>query len=330
MAWLAWAATAWAAFSPHEVAVIANANDPLSVRLAHDYLEARNIPSSQLIEVSLPPDQPRVNADRLTRIRRQVLAKTPAHVQAYVLTWMRPYRVKCMSMTTAFAAGFDEQWCAKPCGQTRRSAYFDSDSATPWQDHGLRPAMLLAARNEDEGRALIARGRAADGTQPAGTGYLVQTSDRHRNVRAVAFPELVQQWAGTLRLRHERTDALRGRDDVLFYFTGAKEVAGLQSNRFLPGAVADHLTSSGGRLDDSPQMSALRWLEAGATASYGTVAEPCSFREKFPDPAVLLRHYHAGESVIEAYWKSVAMPGQGIFIGEPLARPFTSTGDQSR
>jgi hypothetical protein len=26
--------------------------------------------------------------------------------------------------------------------------------------------------------------------------------------------------------------------------------------------------------------------------------------------------------LIEAYWKSVAWPGQGIFIGEPLARPF--------
>ena len=26
--------------------------------------------------------------------------------------------------------------------------------------------------------------------------------------------------------------------------------------------------------------------------------------------------------MIEAYWKSVYMPGQGLFIGEPLARPF--------
>jgi hypothetical protein len=26
--------------------------------------------------------------------------------------------------------------------------------------------------------------------------------------------------------------------------------------------------------------------------------------------------------LIEAYWKSVLMPGQGVFIGEPLARPY--------
>jgi hypothetical protein len=26
--------------------------------------------------------------------------------------------------------------------------------------------------------------------------------------------------------------------------------------------------------------------------------------------------------VLEAYWKSVHAPGEGVFIGEPLARPF--------
>ncbi|MCP2937667.1 hypothetical protein NK983_33720, partial [Salmonella enterica subsp. enterica serovar Typhimurium] len=29
-----------------------------------------------------------------------------------------------------------------------------------------------------------------------------------------------------------------------------------------------------------------------------------------------------GETLIEAYWKSVAWPGEGVFVGEPLARPF--------
>jgi hypothetical protein len=69
-------------------------------------------------------------------------------------------------------------------------------------------------------------------------------------------------------------------------------------------------------------MSSLRWLEAGATGSYGTVVEPCNFLKKFPDPGVVIRRYLQGETLIEAYWKSVAWPGQGIFIGAPLARPF--------
>ena len=71
-------------------------------------------------------------------------------------------------------------------------------------------------------------------------------------------------------------------------------------------------------------MSALRWLEAGATGSYGTVVEPCNFTAKFPNTGLMIRRYLAGETLIEAYWKSVAMPGEGIFIGEPLAAPFRS------
>jgi len=35
-----------------------------------------------------------------------------------------------------------------------------------------------------------------------------------------------------------------------------------------------------------------------------------------------MAHYLGGESLVEAYWKSVLMPGQGVFVGDPLARPF--------
>ena len=33
-------------------------------------------------------------------------------------------------------------------------------------------------------------------------------------------------------------------------------------------------------------------------------------------------HYATGATAIEAYWKSVAWPVEGVFVGEPLARPF--------
>jgi hypothetical protein len=109
---------------------------------------------------------------------------------------------------------------------------------------------------------------------------------------------------------------------VMFYFTGAQRVASVTSNRFLDGAVADHLTSLGGMLTDSSQMSALDWLSAGATGSFGNTVEPCNYLTKVPDIGVLMRHYLGGETLIEAYWKSVRMPGQGVFVGDPLARPF--------
>ena len=108
----------------------------------------------------------------------------------------------------------------------------------------------------------------------------------------------------------------------MFYFTGLARVRALATYTFLPGAIADHLTSAGGRLTDSKQMSSLRWLESGATGSYGAVSEPCNFVEKFPRPNIVMERYLNGETLLEAYWKSVEWPGQGVFIGEPLARPF--------
>ena len=125
-----------------------------------------------------------------------------------------------------------------------------------------------------------------------------------------------------LEVRELTTPVIRPPGDIIGYFTGAIRVEELPGLVFRPGAPADHLTSTGGVLEYSQQMSALEWLKQGATASYGSVTEPCSHLGKFPNPGVLLNHYLHGDTLLEAYWKSVAMPGQGLFIGEPLARPF--------
>jgi len=182
--------------------------------------------------------------------------------------------------------------------------------------------MLLAASNEAAGRSLINRGALADGSAPHGNFYLLSTSDYKRNSRLPQFKRAVQLSRSNLRVVLLHQDRLEGAPDVLGYFTGLAFVPAIATNHYLPGAIADHLTSLGGQLTDSPQMSALRWLEAGATASYGTVVEPCNFPAKFPDPGLVLSYYRRGDTLIEAYWRSVAMPGQGVFIGEPLARPW--------
>jgi hypothetical protein len=117
-------------------------------------------------------------------------------------------------------------------------------------------------------------------------------------------------------------DALEGRADVMFEFTGVAVVAGMASNSYLDGAIADHLTSVGGVLSGAGQTIALEWLAGGATGSYGTSSEPCNFRAKFPEVGVVMANYLSGATLVEAYWKSVAMPGQGVFVGDPLARPF--------
>lgn len=313
-----------------EVAVVVNENDPQSVDVGLYYLMKRSIPKENLVRVRFDPALEEMDRAEFERVKAQVDAATPKGVQAFALTWTRPFRVGCMSVTTAFAFGYDQGHCASGCVSTRPSPYYNSDSRRPYDDHGMRPAMLIAGRDAGEARRLIDRGVASDGTWPEGTGYLVETSDANRSVRAAKYRAILDHFDGAFRLEHVRADSLRGRKDVMFYFTGMAVVEGIDSNRYLPGAVADHLTSAGGVLAKSGpptgpgtgQMSVLRWLEAGATGSFGAVVEPCNFPTKFPQPGLLMARYLRGETLIEAYWKSVAMPGQSVFVGEPLANPF--------
>ncbi|MEB3321749.1 MAG: TIGR03790 family protein [Synechococcaceae cyanobacterium] len=315
-------------FDARHLALVINDADPLSRWIGDLYRRRRGIPAHRVIRVRFPAGEPVLAPPRFRRLRQEILQRTPAEVQAYALAWMRPYRVGCQSITAALTLGYDGRNCVEPCGAIPRNPlHARHDVHRPWQRFGMRPSMLLAARNPEQARALIDRGIAADGTAPGGTVYLMETGDSSRNVRAVTYPR-VQRWLGErIRIEVVRADALRGAPDVLALFTGLAWVPDIGSNRYRPGAVADHLTSLGGMLPEGPQMSALAWLEAGATGSYGTVVEPCNLPAKFPDPATFLLAYRGGATLIEAYWKSVAMPGQGVFVGEPLARPW---GPQAR
>jgi uncharacterized protein (TIGR03790 family) len=308
-----------------QLAVIINTADPLSVRIGEYYTAQRRISFQDIIRVEFPPGKTTLTREEFEAVKTQVDKHTLPYVQAYALTWAAPYRVECMSITTAFAFGFDPAFCADSCKITRPSPYFNSTARLPFKQLGMRPTMSIAAASFEQAKALIDRGVEADGSFPAGTAYLMSTSDTARNVRSPSYPLVERLIKGRVYGRTMKQDAVKYAADVLFYFTGAVKVDGLETLRFLPGAIADHLTSAGGNLTDSSQMSALRWLEAGATGSYGAVAEPCNLTQKFPSPPVVVGRYLQGETLIEAYWKSVLMPGQGIFIGEPLAAPFQRT-----
>jgi uncharacterized protein (TIGR03790 family) len=306
---------------PRDLAVIINTADPLSVAIGSYYATQRHIPAANIVKVRFDAQRDELSAAEFNSIWKTIERRLSPGVQAFALTWVRPFRVGCMSITSAFAFGVHDQYCASGCRATQKDPYFDTWHKKPYTDFHIRPAMSIAALSLDQARALIDRGVRSDGQPQRGTAYLVTTTDTRRSVRTAQYP-LGQRMGYELHFPVVSGDAPQNPTDVMFYFTGATEVAALEKWGFVPGAVADHLTSFGGVLVNSSQMSSLRWLEAGATGSYGTVVEPCAFPGKFPNVAVLMAHYLAGESLIEAYWKSVAMPGQGIFIGEPLAAPF--------
>jgi len=314
----------------NQLGVIVNDDDPDSVAIAAYYREKRGIPVVNLIHVRFKPGRSTLSREEFVNLKRLVDRRTPKNVQAYALTWAQPYRVDCMSITSAFAFGFDPAWCANSCKPTQPSPYFNSSVTRPYAVYHMRPAMSLAGASVAEAKKLIDRGVASDGSNPAGTAYLVSTNDKNRNVRAAGYASVRALMQSVMPTDIVEANTLENKPDVMFYFTGLTQVAGIDSNRFLPGAIADHLTSAGGDLFGGGQMSSLRWLEAGATGSYGAVVEPCNFPAKFPVPGIVMAHYLQGETLIEAYWKSVQMPGQGIFIGEPLARPFAGIRHDTR
>lgn len=310
------------ALDAKHLAVIINTADPLSIQVGEYYAARRGISFQNIIRIVLPRDRTSLTPEEFDEIKRVVDKRAMSIVQVFALTWAAPYRVGCMSITSAFAFGYHPAYCEPGCAPTRPSRYFNSRASLPFTHLGIRPTMAISATSFEHAKALIDRGVAADGQFPIGTAYLLSTADIARNVRSASYPDVRRAISGRIPVAILKQESVQHVNDVLFYFTGRQAVDGLQTLRFVPGAIADHLTSLGGALTDSSQMSSLRWLEAGATGSYGTVVEPCNLTQKFPNPALVAANYLQGDTLIEAYWKSVAMPGQGIFIGEPLATPF--------
>ena len=310
-----------------ELGLVINTADPYSVEVGEFYARARHLTPNQILRVELPVT-PALNPTEFKALIERIDARFGAGIQALALAWTQPYAVNCNSITGALALGYDEALCSHTCAPSRPSPYFGAATTRPFTDHKMRLSMLLAARDVDMAKDLIKRGVASDrslglrGAPPVNAFY-VSTPDRVRSVRAALFPPAGLVRRPGIDVHVESLTALADVDRVLLYMTGLTRVDKLETIRWVPGALADHLTSSGGQLDEkSGQMSALAWIASGATASYGTVSEPCSHVQKFPHPQLLLLGYAQGSSAIEAYWRSVAWPQQGLFIGEPLAAPF--------
>jgi uncharacterized protein (TIGR03790 family) len=310
---------------PKNVAVVYNINDPDSAEVARYYLRARQIPEKNLIGVKLPVKGGGVvNPAEFNPLKASIDAQLTEEMQVMVLMWKTPFAVRCNSITSALTLGFDEKQCDNACGTGKPSPYFNSASLHPYRDLKIRPSMLLPTDDVPAAKALIDRGVLAGFSVSDATGYFLRTSDTSRSKPREPFfpPDFSTVQSRKLKLRSPKQEFIKDKKDVMFYLTGQAEVKHLDTINFLPGAIADHLTSAGGILDKPIQMQSTKWLEAGATGSYGAVTEPCNYWQKFPNAQVLLSHYLAGETLIESYWKSVAWPAQGLFIGEPLAAPY--------
>lgn len=206
----------------------------------------------------------------------------------------------------------------------------------PWNDTFLPAAMLgyvgPNGSTLSQVLAYLERSAGVDGTWPDGTIYLLANDDVRANTREPLFADAVDRlrdggFAARILVKGiDGEDGVlpRGHEDVLGLVAG---IAGFDWNgsgsTLVPGALAEHLTSFGAHFGTSGQTKCVRFLEAGAAGTCGTVAEPYAVQPKFPVPHLHL-HYLRGASMVEAMYLSIQGPYQTLVLGDPLCRPFAS------
>ena len=153
-----------AALGPAEVAVIINEDDPDSYALGHYYASVRGIPAANIVQVALGVPGPSIDPEVFDRAWIKTRIRTRHGIQAYALAFTYPYRVGCMSITTAFALGYGKRFCAAGCKPTAPNPYFDTTGGKPWEDHALHLTMMIAGKDQSSARQLVNRGFASDGT----------------------------------------------------------------------------------------------------------------------------------------------------------------------
>ncbi len=310
-----------------DLGVVINTADPASVQVGEHYIAVRKLAPEQVLRLELPV-KPVLSRDEFERFAAALSAHFGPRTQALALAWTVPYAVDCQSITGALALGFDPDLCRNGCARSQPSRYYNSAVTRPLAELGMRPSMLLAARSVEQAKALIDRGAAADRAlafrgRPPVVAALLATDDAPRRVRMSVYPPPGLLRAVGVDVRVMPAAELAEQRRVLLVTTGSVKAPLEPPPDWAPGGLGDHLTSFGGDLlGNHGHGTALDWIASGAVASYGTVSEPCNHLQKFPHPQVLLGHYAQGATALEAYWKSVAWPQQGLFVGDPLAAPF--------
>ncbi len=343
--------TVWAGGSGLNVAVVINQNSTNSLQLANAYCEQRCVPPQNVLLLtnqwsggSLSCMEDEFQNELVVPLLNMLQSRNLTNqIQFVLLSMDLPYRVNgtngMNSTTSTLFYGFKPDTpppaglptsCSLPDNSSNSYAFSELSFPEGAPDTAATNSFLAVMLTDSNGLAsaelILSRGVASDSSFPAQTVYLAKTSDTARNVRYVEFDNAIFQTrlrAGYTMLR-TNTDSTSF-TDLLGLETGLTAFA-LPTNGFVPGAMADNLTSFGGYLlEPSGQTPLLAFLDAGAAGSYGTVVEPCNYPQKFPNP--LDYFYQArGFSLAEAYYQSIQNPYQGVMVGEPLSAPFALRG----
>src|SRR5690349_15272554 len=93
------------ALDHRDLALVINVADPLSAAIGEYYATKRAIGFQNVIRVEFPAGRASLSREEFEEVYEATRRQTRPGVQAYALAWALPYRVGCMSITSAFAFG---------------------------------------------------------------------------------------------------------------------------------------------------------------------------------------------------------------------------------
>jgi uncharacterized protein (TIGR03790 family) len=320
--------------------VVVNQTSSNSCELGNYYCQQRRVPPQNVLSIQWPGGntlwtsndfQTNLVAPLLDMlVARQLTNQIDYVVLSMDIPFQTSYGPTLNSTTTALFYGLRLGTGGDPFGIVNSYA---ASEAVFRQAHPVGAtnysflATMITGDSLAQAKQLVDRGVASDGTFPQQPVVLAKSSDPYRNIRYAYFDNAIfnVNLLGVSSLLRTNTDLVAWPNDGLGYQTGLAQFS-VPPDLFVPGAVADSMTSFGGIIFGSnSQTNLLAFIRGGATGSYGTVAEPANDTQKFPNPQVYF--YQArGFSLAEGYYQSVNVPYLGLVVAEPLAAPFARPG----
>jgi uncharacterized protein (TIGR03790 family) len=337
------AAGLFAGGSGLNVVVVVNQNSTNSVQLGNYYCERRCVPPQNLLRITnwTGGNVQWTTSDFTNSLVNPLLSMLSSRgltnqIDYIVLSMDFPYRVVQTgapsgnnSTTAALFYGFKPDDLGDSCSLPTASSNSYAASEGIFRQTPVAAGSnswlvtMITSSNLAQAQAIIDRGVASDGTFPTQMVWLAKSDDYFRNVRYLEFDNTVfdARVAGDFSIVRTNINPPIGLTNQLGYMNGHNQFT-IVSNAFVPGAIADSLTSFAGMIyENTGQTTLLAFLNAGASGSYGTVVEPCAYLQKFPSPQDYF--YQArGFNLAECYYMSLVNPYQGLIVGEPLAAPF--------
>jgi len=320
--------------------VVVNQSSTNSCELGNYYCERRQVPPENVLRINWTGSNISWSADEfqtnllnplLTMLTERGLAD---QVDIVVLSMDIPFQTVNDSDITSTTSALFYGLKPDPLLGSRSvlNSYAFSEAAFPQAKPDTSKgysflACMLTAGSLLKAKLLVDQGAASDATFPRQPVILAKSSDPLRNQRFLAFDNAIFN----CRLRRCSTLIRTNSDspwtstNLLGYQTGLAGFS-VAPNTFVPGAMADSMTSFGGLIfGPNGQTTLLAFIHAGASGSYGTVTEPLADPTKFPDPQAYF--YQArGFNLAESYYQSLSAPYMGLIVGEPLAAPFQQPG----